>query len=60
MPDGEEHSVTFTARYLTRIKLRYSILTVLVNTVAWTVRKLCHYTMFSVEVRVVLLTMVVT
>ena len=46
------------ARYLTKIELKYGILTTLVSVTACEIRKLCFYTMFAMEVHVVLSTMV--
>ena len=54
----KEHPIAFLARYLTKIELKYSILTILVSVTAWVIRKQCYYTIFAVEVCIILPTIV--
>ena len=53
-PNIEECPIAFLARFLTKIELKYSIFTTLVSVTAWAIKKLHHYTIFTMEVCIVL------
>ena len=50
--DEIEQLIAFATRYLTRTELKYDMLFTLVSITAWTVKKLCQYTMFTAELRI--------
>ena len=53
-PNIEECPIAFLARFLTKIESKYSIFTTLVSVTAWAIKKLHHYTIFTMEVCIVL------
>ena len=53
-PDKSECLVTFVAKYLTKMELKYGTLMTLVSIATWAIKKLHCYTIFVREVHVIL------